>query len=129
MALVEFVCPHCSGRFGLENPPAGEHVACPLCRGTLAIPAELPPPDADEGKMDFVARDDVEAPPLAFDVGELAPAKLLARRRTSAARDEPPAIAPLSRDKKEYRRQIRTLVWIVGGGIVLAVAAALLSRL
>lgn len=128
MTLIEFVCPHCSGRFELEDPPAGESVACPLCGQTLAIPAELPQDDTDDGAFDFVGRDDVEGPPLAFDVGELAPAELLPHRRTPAAHDEPPAVVPLSREQKEHRRQIRTLVWIIGGGILLAMAAAVLSR-
>ena len=114
MTSIEFVCPHCSGRFELGNPPAGEHVACPLCKGMLAIPAELPHPDTEEGP---------------FEVGELAPAELQVHRRKPAAHDEAPLVAPLSREQKEHRRQIRSLVWMIGGGALLAIAAAVLSRL
>jgi hypothetical protein len=129
MAVVEFACPHCNEQFELEDPPAGEHVACPLCGGMLAIPADLPAEDADSGALEFVGRDDVEAAPAAFDVGELAPAEMLPHRRKSAASAPAPAIVPLSREEKERRRQIRTFVWMIGGGLLLAIAAAMLSRL
>ncbi len=115
MTSIEFVCPHCSGRFELENPPAGGRVACPSCKGMLAIPAELPQPDTDEGAFDFV--------------GERAPRELLVHRRTSAAQQEAPIVEPLSRAEKEHRRQIRSLAWMIGGGALLAIAAAVLSRL
>lgn len=128
MSLVRFVCPHCSGSFELENPPAGEQVACPLCQGTLAIPAELCEDEGVELEFDFVDSDGVEAPPMAFDVGELATGELLPHRRTAAARHKP-AIAPTDRAAKEHRRQLYSLVWMIGGGILLAIAVAVLSRL
>ena len=81
----------------------------------LAIPAELPRQDTDEGALDFV--------------GELAAAESPARRRTSAAHQEAPVVEPLSRQEKEHRRQIRSLVWMIGGGLLLVIAVAVLSRL
>jgi DNA-directed RNA polymerase subunit RPC12/RpoP len=129
MSVVEFVCPHCNERFEFENPPAGEHVACPLCGGMLAIPAELPTEDTAAGDFDFVGRDDGETAAGAFDVGELAPTEMLPHRRKSAAVEKLPAVVPLSREEKERRRQIRTVAWMIGGGLLLAIAAAVLSRL
>ena len=138
MTSIEFVCPHCSGRFELENPPAGGHVACPLCGQTLAIPAELPPADeqtpsaasdANQSEFDFVGPGDAEAPPLAFDVGELAPLTSPSRRRRSKAREDKPVVERLSREEKERRRQVRSLVWMIGGAVLLVIAVAVLSRL
>lgn len=136
MALFEFVCPHCSGRFDLENPPAGGQAACPLCSRTLAIP-ELPRgdeetggavDDANEIEVGVVGRCDVEAQPVAFDVGELAPLELLSGRHRSKVRQVEPVVKPLSREEKERRRQIRSLAWMIGGAVLLAIAAAVLSR-
>lgn len=125
MAVVEFVCPHCSGPFELENPPLGERVACPQCGGMLEIPAELPGDDADEDEAR--ATDDSESQPTAFDIGELAPAEMLPHHRSTVHHERP--IRQLSREEKQRRRQIRSLVWMIGGGVLLAIAVAVLSRL
>jgi hypothetical protein len=126
MASYEFLCPHCNGRFELANPPPGGRVACPLCRQTLAIPTELPEPvpAATEPTQPVEA----EVRPLAFDV-DTASRELEARRKARERADEAPRIVPLSREEKERRRQVRSLIWMIGGVVLLAIAAMVLSRL
>lgn len=135
MASIEFACPHCSGRFELANPPAGEHVACPLCRQMLAIPAELPEPEedsvgaqarAEETEFAVLRAGEVKAPPIAFDVGKRSARPAL--DVPSLAREDKPVAESLSREAKEHRRQIRSLVWMIGGAVLLAIAAAVLAR-
>jgi len=102
MASMEFACPHCSGRFELENPRAGGRVPCPLCGQTIAIPADLPPTEQ--------------------------PAAEKVDSKSAPSGNESLAVR-LSREEKHRRRQIRSLVWMIGGAVLLALAAILLSRL
>jgi DNA-directed RNA polymerase subunit RPC12/RpoP len=102
MASFEFACPHCSERFELENPRAGSHVPCPRCGKTVAIPADLP-------QADQPAAEEVVSKPA------------------SSGRESP--VVRLSREEKQRRRQIRSLVWMIGGAVLLAIATILLSRL
>jgi hypothetical protein len=128
MALFQFACPHCSGQFQVQDPPAGEAIACPHCGRGVALPAELPPP-----------ADVVEAPPdlplptdgitLPFDVHEPPTPSAAQPSRASAQVVRPPARAPLSREERERRRTIRNLLLMLTGLVVLVVAALVLSRL
>lgn len=129
MALFQFACPHCSGQFQVQDPPAGQAIACPHCGRGVALPSELPPP-----------ADAVEAPPapppspedgvtLPFDVHEPPALPTGQASRASAHVLPPPARAPLSRDERERRRTIRNLVLMLAGLVVLVVAALVLSRL
>jgi hypothetical protein len=134
MAVVQFVCPHCSGRFELASPTPGGQAACPRCGRSLAIPAELPA--AADGAADdaaaFVPRSpepDSPAPELAFDPGELS-GWLPARREAGpAATPVERPVVHLTREEKEHRRQRRNLIWMIGGVILLAIATIVLSRL
>jgi hypothetical protein len=137
MALVDFACPHCSGQFQLENPPLGGQVACPLCRQMLAIPSELPPDVADSdaaapvtspSESETGEHPHVETREIELDVADTAGHVPRAQRRTRLG-DERVAVEPLSRIQKEHRRQVRSLVWMIGGAVLLAIAAAVLSRL
>jgi hypothetical protein len=120
MASFEFLCPHCSGRFELENPPPGEQTACPLCGGPLAIPPELPePPPAPPQVQPASAPAEVDVTQFGLNV-DPSPA----RAPGVVSREE-----PLSREEKERRRQVRSLIWMIGGVLLLAVAAIVLSRL
>jgi hypothetical protein len=101
MASIEFDCPHCSRRFELENPRPGGYVPCPLCGQTVAIPADLPE----------------TSPPDAES----------AKSQRSPASES--LVVRLSREEKQRRRQIRSLAWMIGGAVLLAVAAILLSQL
>jgi hypothetical protein len=132
MALIEFACPHCRGQFQLDNPPAGGQVACPLCRQVLAIPTDLPPAVAG---FDFAppqaaggARG-VKPPPLAFDPDEASAVERPSRRRKSPPPNDVSVLEPLSRQRQDRRRQMRGLAWMIGGILLLAIAAAVLSRL
>jgi hypothetical protein len=132
MASYEFLCPHCSGRFALANPPPGGRAACPLCGQTLAIPAELPEslpaPRGPAAAAQETRQEEPEAPSLAFDV-DAAARELASRRKRGERPVEAPRIVPLSRAEKERRRQVRSLIWMIGGVLLLAIAAIVLSRL
>jgi hypothetical protein len=50
-----------------------------------------------------------------------------ANSQQSPASESP--VVRLSREEKQRRRQVRSLAWMIGGAVLLAVAAILLSRL
>ena len=122
MVLFQFACPYCSGQFAVENPPAGHAIACPNCGGTVALPADLPPPVAEPATM--VAKSPVADDPFDFlDISEPTARPLQIKQRTL-----PTNVRRLSREEKERRRVRRNLVLMVAGLLVLAIAAAGLSR-
>jgi hypothetical protein len=126
MAPVAFSCPHCSGRFEAENPPAGTAVACPHCRGAVS-PSDDAAGAAREDPLAFLSPPaDSTAPLVPFDLDE---PKSIARR--AARRDRgrlPRQVRRLSREEKARRRARRNLVLMTLGIVVLVVAAVLLSR-
>ncbi len=133
MTLFQFACPYCSGQFEIENPPAGQAVACPHCREMVALPAELPPPVretqsvAPAGSEFLPPRAEANDAVLPFILDE--PISPAARRgRQSATRVQRPPVRRLSREEKELHRARRNLVMMVVGVVVLAVAAVVLSR-
>ncbi len=130
MASFQFACPHCSRPFELENPQAGAVVACPACGESLALPAQLPAALAPDDQGAEFAPPEVtneESVPLAFDLGEPPPL----RRGAAAPRKSPatPAGRQLSREERMRRQQVRSLVLMIGGVVVLAIAVIVLSRL
>lgn len=126
MPQYRLACPHCSHTFALENPPAERQVSCPACGQALALPEHLPaasqppgPTSSFEGAADLAptvtSPADVAAPPSIVDQGPAAPAVGPVRH--------------LSREEKVQRRQTRSLVLMIVGVVLLAVAAVVLSRL
>jgi hypothetical protein len=144
MPWFEFVCPHCSRRFGLENPTAGGLIACPECGQSLAIPAELPLPSdpigagdeaeaSDIGSLDFIrptlsmeSHRTLAKSPAAPPVENQPAVPPVA---SSEALPKPPVVRQLTRQEKEARRQRRSLVLMVGGLILLIATLIVLSRL
>lgn len=113
-----------------------------MCSQTLAIPA-WPPRSFDESAAADEASEFVPADPpdpqtlaFAFDIGEPPSVASPVRRSRVKRREEPaadeatdkPVVVPLGREAKERRRQIRSLAWMIGGVVLLAIAAAVLSR-
>ena len=41
MTTSQFACPHCHGRFQVDNRSAGATLACPHCGGRIAVPPGL----------------------------------------------------------------------------------------
>lgn len=54
--MLQFTCPYCSGMFQVDPSMAGGEAMCPLCHGTIVVPAEAFGPPIDE-----------HAPPVATD--------------------------------------------------------------
>ncbi len=146
MPWFEFACPHCSRRFGLENPPAGQQVDCPECGKPLAIPVDLPAPmnpigapdesqgeASDGGALDFIqptlsmeSQRSAPKSPVAPPVEDRPPTPPAASTEALA---QPPAVRQLTRQEKEARRQRRSLIFMVGGLILLIAALIVLSRM
>ncbi len=126
MALFQFACPHCSGQFQVQDPPAGQAIACPHCGLGVALPSELPPPaDAVETPPESPrSTDGIELP---FELDEPAPA-MPPSPLAGAPVVLPQTRAPMSREDRERRRTIRNLVLMVTGLIVLVAAVLVLSR-
>lgn len=142
MASFELLCPHCSGRFELANPPRGGQVACPRCGRSVAIPADVPKPvaerrvtrskpppsrpkDADEGEAEpvLLPYDEDEPRPEAQPPVEASPPV-----PTSEAVHEAPVVR-VSREEKARRRQMRSLIWMIVGVVLLAIAVIVLTRM
>jgi hypothetical protein len=134
MASFEFLCPHCSERFELANPPPGGQANCPRCGRAVAIPSELP--EQVSPAIDVPAPPTpeprpaaVEPPPVVFDAEAMSLELGVRQSRPTEPAEDLPRIEPLSREEKERRRQVRNLVWMIGGVVLLAIAALVLSRL
>ena len=140
MPGFEFACPHCSRRFALENPPAGEQISCPECGQPLAIPAELPAPSdeslgaaSESGTLDFIrptlSMGSGKGDPKSPTVPPAGEPRLTTPAESPEATATPRVVRQLTRQEKEARRQRRSLILMVGGLVLLIVALIVLSRL
>ena len=60
MTTSQFACPHCNGRFQVDNHSAGATLACPHCGGRIAVPPGLV---NDPAAPLTVENPDLEQPP------------------------------------------------------------------
>jgi hypothetical protein len=134
MALTQFDCPHCSGVFQAENPPAGQAVTCPRCGKPVKLPDELPPPAPDSdppwaiGELPAGERSEIAAEPTApfipFDFRGDVPGSARGRRPPKKRA----VVRTLSPQEKKRSRRVRSVVLMISGLVVLAIAVVVLSR-
>ncbi len=134
MPLTQLICPHCAGVFQADNPAAGEAVTCPRCGHPIQLPDEWSPPAPDGDPPwpvgEFSSGE--QTADLAEPTGPFIPLDIFGDVDSSAHVRRPArkraAVRTLSRQEKKRRRQVRSVVLMIGGLVVLAIAVVVLSR-
>jgi hypothetical protein len=130
MTSVRFACPHCSGQFSLDDPPAGQAVGCPHCGRSVGIPQSPQQVETSAAVQSVSERDETAIGGDALDFLNEAVSVPRRGRKASLPSDGVPLpeIRLLGRIEQRRRQQRRSVVVMILCMAVLAVALMLLNK-